>query len=777
MARSTSGRRRVGNLPADSTSFVGRRHELAELKRLLSEHRLVTLTGPGGVGKTRLALRVAADVRRAFQGEVWFVDLAQLREPRLIAETVAGQLDVREQSSRPVTDTIIDRLSAGPLLLVLDNCEHLIDDCATLVSTLILSCPELRVLTTSRQSLGLVSECMFPVVPFVVPDPDQIGSPAAVAHFDSVRLFIERATAVVPRFNLDSCNYQALARICHDLDGIPLAIELTVARLRSLSLEQLAERLHERHNLLSNGRRGLPPRHRTLRALIDWSYELCSEMERRVWACASVFSGTFDLEAVEFVAGGDDVPCEDVLVLVDALVDKSIFLPQEGPNGVRYRMLDTTREYGEEKLVADGRQVAVRHRHRDWFAQLATRFAAAWVGPDEPAWNTRLHQDYPNVRVALDCCARENGDAKAGLRMAVRLVDYWTLRGYLTEGRMWLDRLLSHMPGPSRERLSGLVLNAWFTIHQGDLSTAQAYLAEAAELTDEVGNEEQNGYLAHVSGMAALVSADLNRAVGLFGEACEQFRNSQLLRGELFSLFMYGLTVGHNGEPERGRALLDTCIDKTIQVGDIFWRSYALWARASIDVLDGDFGKAEESCKEALRLEQLLGDKSSMAFTLEVLAWAAEGRREHARAATLFGIAGAVWEAIGGSPELYATLTQLHHEHLDRTRDALGDSGYEQAFKTGYGLSTTEAIDFALETTQPEAARQRPEEEWAHLLTRREFEIAQLVAEGLTNRDIAARLVISPRTAEGHVEKILSKLGFSSRAQIAAWMTAHRDSL
>jgi non-specific serine/threonine protein kinase len=766
----------VGNLPADATSFVGRRRETSELKRLQSEHRLVTLTGPGGVGKTRLALRVAADVRRAFHDEVWFVDLAELREPDLVAETIADELDVREQSSRPVIDTVVDRLATGPLLLVLDNCEHLVDACAALVTILVQSCPELRILATSRQSLGLVSECTFPVPPFRVPDPDQIRSPVSVAHFDSVRLFLERATAVVPHFTVDSCNYRALARICHDLDGIPLAIELAVAKLRSLSLEQLADRLRERHTLLGNGRRGLPPRHRTLRALIDWSYELCSTAERRVWACASVFSGSFDLEAAEHVAADGELPREEVLELVDALVDKSIFLSEEAATGIRYRMLDATREYGVEKLVAEGRHEAVRRRHREWFAHLAMRFGAEWIGPDEAAWNTRLHQDYPNLRVALDYCARADGEAGVGLRMAIRLVDYWTLRGSLTEGRMWLDRLLTRVPGVSRERLAGLVLNAWFAIHQGDLATSRTCLAEAAELAGQVGNDEQEGYLAHVSGLAALVSADLNQAVGLFGEACERFQRSGILRGELFALFMYGLTVGHNGEPDRGRALLDTCIEKTGRTGDIFWRSYALWARSSIDVLDGEFGSAEQSCKEALRLEQVLADKSAMAFTMEVLAWSAQGRGHHARAATLFGSAGAAWEAIGGSPELYATLNDLHHRHLARARAGLGDGGFEQAFKHGYGLSTAEAIDFALETEPPQVEPQRSDAE-KHLLTRREFEIAQLVAEGMTNRDIATRLVISPRTAEGHVEKILTKLGFTSRTQIAAWMTTHRESI
>jgi non-specific serine/threonine protein kinase len=769
----------VGNLPADATSFVGRRHEVSELKRLQSEHRLVTLTGPGGVGKTRLALRVADEVRRAFRDRVWFVGLAELREPGLLAEAVAEQLRVHQGAAEPALDTIIDRIAADPLLLVLDNCEHLVDACATLVSTLLKSCPELRIIATSRQSLGLVSECTYLVQPFQAPDPDQIGSLASVAHFDSVRLFLERATAVVPHFTVDSCNYRALARICHDLDGIPLAIELAVPKLRSLSLEQLAGRLSERQTLPGNGRRGLPPRHQTLEALIDWSYELCTEAERHAWASASAFSGTFDLEAIEYVAADDEVPRENVFGLVDALVDKSIFLLERTAAGTRYRMLDTTRRYGEEKLAAENRQEAVRRRHRDWFARLARSFGARWIGPEETAWYVRVHEDYPNLRLALDHCARTDGEAGVGMRMVVRLVDYWTLCGTLAEGRIWLNRFLADVPGASRERLSGLVLRAWFAVEERDPAAARACLAEARPLAEQVGTDEQVAYLVEVSGMAALIDADLDRAVELLGTAFERFRSAGILRGELFALGLYGLATGLNRDLARGRELLDMCIDEASRVGDVFWRSYALSARGCMDVCDGRFGSAERFCEEALRMALELSDKSAMALAVEVLAWVAEGRGRHDRAANLFGFASALWGEIGGSHVFYVALTDLHHDFLTRTQGALSDSDYEQAFKHGYGQSIADGIEFTLESTPPRPAPRRSRERSdaeEQPLTRREFEIAQLVAKGLTNRDIATRLVISQRTAEGHVENILTKLGYRSRTQIATWMAAQRES-
>jgi DNA-binding CsgD family transcriptional regulator len=361
----------------------------------------------------------------------------------------------------------------------------------------------------------------------------------------------------------------------------------------------------------------------------------------------------------------------------------------------------------------------------------------------------------------------------------VQLVDYWTLRGTLAEGRIWLNRLLDDVPPASRERLVGLVLRAWFAVEELDQAAARACLAEAMPLAEQVGTDEQVAYLVEVSGMAALIDADLNRTVELLGTAFERFRSAGILRGELFSLGLYGLATGLNSDLARGRELLDMCIDKAEHVGDVFWRSYALWARGCIDVCDGRFGSAERYCEEALRLALVLSDKSAMALAVEALAWVAEGRGRHARAARLFGFASALWGEIGGSHVFYVALTGLHDDFLARTQSALSDSDYEQTFKRGYGQSIAEGIDFVLETTPPRTGSRRSQDRSGaeeQPLTRREFQIARLVAEGLTNRDIATRLVISQRTAEGHVENILTKLGYRSRTQIATWMAAQQDS-
>ncbi len=761
-------RTRVGSLPSEATSFVGRRTEIAEVKRLLSDSRLVTLTGPGGVGKTRLALRVAVNLTRAFHDRVWLAELAELRDPALLANTVAEKLGIPEQAGRPVVETIIESLPSGPVLLVLDNCEHLIDACAGFLDTLLRSCPDLRVLATSRQSLGLLAESVFTVYPLRVPDPQRPRSPEAVTRYSCVRLFVERAVTVRQEFRVDEGNFEAIARVCHDLDGIPLAIELTAVRLRSLPINEIAERLAERYRLLGEGPRAAPARQRTLRALIDWSYNLCSEPERLVWARASVFSGDFDLDAAEYVTSGGEVVADDVLNIVDSLVDKSILLRDEQDGSVRYRLLETVREYGAEKLAATDETTQVRRRHRDWYAQITSQFAAQWHGPDQFWWVRKLCREHANLRVALDFCAGEPGEAHIGMRMATQIDDYWGIRGFHTEARHWLDHTLSATPEGTPERASALRMDGWFALLQGDLERGQTLLIEAAELTERLPYEVERAYVTQAFAMAALFVGDMEQAVTLFSEALAGFRAEGVVRGELFTRYILGLTLGVKGEVERGLAMLDDLLDRTTELGEVFWRSYALWSVAYVEVLHGSLERSATTAKEALRIQRGMENKLAMALTLDTLAWIKERAGQHTRASVVFGAAAAVWHAIGAAPDNFAPFKKPHYDYLSEARHALGDRAFDAAFARGRQMSSDDALDFALDTEQaPEKCSRRDERT---PLTPREQQIAELVAAGLTNKEIAARLVIARRTAEGHVEHIMSKLGVHSRAGIAAWI-------
>lgn len=391
--------------PVESTTYVGRSAETEEARRLLGIASVVTLTGPGGVGKTRLAWRVAAACQAAFSGEVAFVSLAELREPALLVPTVANVLGFGDRSAKPAVEVVVEALRARKLLLVLDNCEHLVEDCAWFADTIARTCQEVRVLATSRQSLGVAGERILPVPPLAVPD--EGDSLERAQDCEAVRLFVDRASAVVPSFRLTEGDAEHLIRLCRRLDGLPLAIELAAVRSRALSPRQLADRLDRRFTVLSGGRRGTPGRHETMRALIDWSHDLCTEPERLLWARASVFSGSFDLDAAEHVCAGGDLPADDVLEVVDGLLDKSILQREEHAGSVRYRMLESVREYGADRLRGSGELAAVRSRHRDFFAELTGRYAAEWLKTDQLAWIGRLRHEHANLRAALDFCAED----------------------------------------------------------------------------------------------------------------------------------------------------------------------------------------------------------------------------------------------------------------------------------------------------------------------------------------------------------------------------------
>ncbi|MGX1757933.1 ATP-binding protein [Streptomyces lydicus] len=763
----------VETLPADVTSFVGRWQQVTDAKRLLASSRLLTLTGPGGVGKTRLALRVAAAVRPGFRDGVRFVELAELRDSSLFAHTVAAQLGLHDQPSCTTIDVIIEYLASHEVLLTLDNCEHLIDDCALFIDGVIRACPKVQILATSRQSLGVYGETTLVVPPLPVPSPEAVPSPDALTQYDAVQLFVDRAGAVLPGFQLRGQDCAAIARLCRALDGIPLAIELATVWLRALSLGQIEERLSERYRLLTVGPRNAPARQRTLQALIDWSYDLCAQPEQQLWARTSAFSGSFDLDGIEFVGAGEGITPEEIRNLVLSLVDKSILIREERDGCVRYRMLESIREYGEARLVAAGERDAVHRRHRDYYVRMVEQFQAEWMGPDQDSWILRLRREHANLREALSFCLTQPDDAVLALRMADKLGTYLGVQGFNSVTRHWLDQALAASSEPSPERTSALRRNAWVALLQGDADAAQAQLVEAAELAGKLGLTKESAYVTLVEGMRAASSGDIEKAALLTGDALSGFSSGHELSGKLLAMSIHGLILGHQGERERGLALLEEAVALTVERGEVIWRSWALLALSFVE-LDHDLVHAEAAAREALNLRRRVSAKFLMAFAFEVLSWVSERQARHVRAATLSGAAAAMWRTVGTSPDYFHPVGVVHRKHIGRVRAAMGDDRYHTAFQRGYDLSEEAAVDYVLETVSLTGEQRQASGADADL-TPRERQIAQLVSEGLTNREIAARLVIAPRTAEGHVQRILTKLGFSSRAQIAAWYVSGQN--
>ncbi|GAA4426618.1 LuxR family transcriptional regulator [Actinokineospora soli] len=748
---------------------MGRRQEIADVKRLLGAGPLVTLTGPGGVGKTRLAVRVADSARASFGERVVFVGLADLREEKLLASTVAERMGVGDRSTRSPLDRIVDQFREQRVLLVLDNCEHLVEACAVFVDALLAECPHLVVLATSRQSLGVAAERVVPVTPLAVPEPDE--SADALVNYDAVQLFIERATAVVPSFEIDPENAADVIRLCKALDGLPLAIELAAVRLRSLSVRQLADRLDKRFTLLTRGNRGAPTRHETLRALIDWSYELCDAQERLLWARAAVFSGSFDLDAAEHVCSGDGLDRGAVLDLLDALLDKSILLREEHDGVARYRMLETVRQYGEDKLRAAGDMDTRRARHRDWYRRLTARFADESFGPDQVAWLTLFAAEHANLRGALDCCTTDPEGAAIGLRMFADIREYWLLSGHNTEGRLWANALLEVAAPDAPDRALALVFSGFLALIQGDAAAYAGALDDAIKLADAAGDERSRAYALHIQGYEALMGDESEKAAELFSSAAEHFRVLGDDAGDLWATYNYGLAIGRVGDLDRGRSVLSEAVDRYAARGEVFWRSWAIWSRAAAEYLHGDMEVARRACLDVLRIQRTVDDRVVIAFTLTVLAGCATHQSDPVRAARLLGAASTLWQALGASPANYVAFIEPMQRDIGLVTGAIGPQTAAEEFIAGAAMSFDDTLGYALGDGEPAEPEPAPV---ANPLTAREMQIAELVAQGMTNREIATQLVIAPRTADTHVEHIRAKLGFTNRTQIAAWVAETR---
>lgn len=761
-----------GPLPLEVTTYVGRRAETAELRRLLASASVVTLTGPGGVGKTRLATRTAACAAGDFDNGAVFVPLAELHDGALLPTMVADALGLSDRSGRPTLELLVSALQNRAALLVLDNCEHLVDACAALVDTLVQSCPRLVVLATSRQSLGVQGEQILPVDPLSIPDPSVPTD--RLLGYDAVQMFVDRARAVVPEFEITNDNADAIVELCHRLDGLPLAIELAAVRLRALSVQQLTERLDQRFTLLgSNGRRLGPTRHETLQRLIDWSYELCSETERLLWSRLAVFSGNIYLDAAEAVCGVDGLATDEVVDVLDGLIDKSILRRVERDGSVGYRMLETVREYGQDRLRAADDLGRWQRRHRDYYVELTNRFAGAWLGPDQADWARRLDREHSNVRLALDFCAREPEEAVTGIEIAYAVKEYWVLRGFNTEARLQTSRLLDVASPTAPNRALLLWYDAFLAVLQGDDEGYERARSEAWDVVTASGDEHAAAYVLNVEGYRALISNDMAVAAELFARGSEGLRAAGDLAGALWATYNYGIAVALSGHLEQGRDILRRSIDEYAARGEWFWRCWALWSLGASEYVAGDLGAARTACEEVLRHQSVLHDRAILAFTLTLLSGVEAKTAHDRRAARLYGAAATVWASLGTSPRHYgAFVPELERDSAD-VKARLGAQTAAEEFTAGAAMPVDDAIDYAL--CAPSTDHGGPPDDSP--LTNREQQVAELVSQGLSNREIAKTLVIAQRTAESHVEHILSKLGFNNRAQVTRWVIERRVGL
>lgn len=766
-----------GTLPAELTSFVGRRREVTETRRLLARSRLLTLTGVGGVGKTRLAMRMAAELRRTFPDGVWFVELAALHDPQLVPHSMASALELRQVSAEP-TDDLALYLERKQLLVVLDNCEHLSDAVAVMVSKLLAASPGLRILATSRHVLGVGGEQILVVPPLTTPNAEQPVAAGDATHYESVALFLDRAIAVAPDFTINDGNRGAVTELCRRLDGIPLAIELAAVWLRILSPVQMLDRLEDRFRLLTAVRPAVPARQQALDAAIAWSFELCSPAERLLWARLSVFAGGFDLEAAEEVCSGDGIDRADVLGLLANLVNKSIITRQLAPDhtAARCQMLETIRQYGAARLPGLGSVTEVRTRHRDHYRGMAGRYAAECFGPEQADWIIRLRREHDNVRAALEFCLEEPGQATAALDIAAPMWNFW-FAGFLREGYRYLLQALALATEPTRSRAYGLWAASYLAMFATEFDKTAAMLDECTELADRFDDDLLRARIKECRGHAMLYHGDLPAAVELLEEARAGFRAAGDPLGEFDTLILLSAATFFLDDPrlerfsQEGLALAE-------RHGALSSKAYGLWSVGIQQWRVGLFDQATSTLRESVRLFMTMHDLTGVSFGVQALSWCAAFRSPDAAAARLMGASQAVWRTSGAKVDETNAYGMFDQRSAQKVREAVGDEELDAAFAEGAAYSFEQAVTLALGEQDTGEHRRGAHAGTASpdVLTRREHEIAHLLAEGLSNKDVATRLVISQRTVESHVDHILSKLGMTSRAQVASWVAEHTRS-
>jgi predicted ATPase/DNA-binding SARP family transcriptional activator len=647
------------NLPVPLTSFIGREREIEEVKHLLSTTRLLTLTGSGGIGKTRLAIRAAKDLIRSYKDGVWWVELAPLIDETLVPQAVARVLGVREFPGQPLTESVKNFLREKQLLLVLDNCEHLIAACAQLAHDLLTHCADLRILTTSREALGMMGETTFHVPALSFPVLAHLSQIQNLKEFESIQLFVERAAAVRPDLALTQQNAFTVTQICHRLDGIPLAVELAAARSKILSLKEIAARLDDRFNLLTQGSRTAMPRHQTLRATIDWSYDLLSQKERVLFRRLAVFAGGWTLEEAETICSGDDLKVNEMLDLLTQLVDKSLVIVQDWGGDVRYQMLETIRQYAWEKLAEGGETESLRGRHASFFMQLAELAGPELRRPNQRLWFERLDMEIGNFRSALSWSLENN--VEAGALLAGNLLWFWHTRCYSSEGRSWCARLLTTgIPPQGRQSLSASA-NAQLLCDAGrlavdDMETDQVLTLseQSLALYRELG--DQGGIAMSLSNLswAAYYLGDHSRANLLAEESLALYRELGLKLGIAEVLNLLGNIAQAQANYESAVEFYKESLAWSREVGDVSGIAHLLSAWGYLAWHQGDLERAATLTEESLTLAREIQQEWSIAESFFTLGDIARAQGDYGQASTFYDAAGAIWERVGNKREIGA---------------------------------------------------------------------------------------------------------------------------
>ena len=726
------------NLPQELTSFVGRARELVGVKEALSAARLVTLTGPGGIGKTRLALRAAAELRDEYKDGVWLVELATLADASRLPQAVASVLGVQGEQNQSFLTTLSEFLRHKSLLLVLDNCEHLVEACAQLAGALLRASERLRILATSREALNIAGESVCQVPSLSVPDLDGGSTARTISDSEAVRLFTDRIHLSNPKFKVTERNASLVARLCYCLDGIPLAIELAAARARILSIEQMLSKLDDRFRLLAGHDRSASPQHQTLRATIDWSYNLLEADEKLLFTRLSVFAGGGVLEAIEAVCAGDLLNPGDIFDALARLVDKSlIFVEPRETEQTRYQILETIRQYGYEKLRESGKEADLRARHLEWFVKLATQAEEEMWKSGHGGWLARLERERENLRAALSW-AIEARQVEAGLRIAGALWRFWEARDYQSEGREWFEKLLAleesrqaslAVRAKAYARAGALVRDqgdyeraiqlleeglslyrevndTWGiaatlnglgdTAHQqGNYRDAATRYAESLALFQALGDERAESYLLHNLGNLAKEQGDYARATELHLQALSIFRKLKDRRATAFALSNLGEIAHYQHDYQRACTLHQQSLEIKREIGDKRSMTFTLIDLGHLARDEGDHERATDLYKESLLLSRKVGDKRGVAFCFEGLAAVACARGNHQRAARLFGAAEALREAIG-TP--LPSIKRADYEHqLAILRAAPDQETVEAAWTEGSVMPIEEVMALALE--------------------------------------------------------------------------------